>query len=313
MRPARDAGHFQESKHPRAPAGTAAGGEFVSGAGGGASVATKVVGGQRVQANGEPLPAHIAALKIPPAWTDVMFSPDEDAELLATGKDAKGRKQALYSAAHWAKAAADKFGRIDELNKKFTSIFAQNEAARKSPDPKVRDAADCMLLIMTTGIRPGSERDTGAEKNAYGATTLQGKHVCVRDGKVRLRFVGKNGVDLDIPVKDPATAQMLLARKASLSGWSKPLFGISERELLNHVHSFDGGGFKTKDFRTLLGTRAAMEEVSKRAKPPTSLKEYKKAVKEVAKVVAQKLGNTPTIALQSYINPVVFADWKIAA
>jgi len=43
---------------------------------------------------------------------------------------------------------------------------------------------------------------------------------------------------------------------------------------------------------------------------PINEKEYKKKVKEVAKQVSAKLGNTPTVALQSYISPVVFAEWK---
>jgi DNA topoisomerase IB len=35
-------------------------------------------------------------------------------------------------------------------------------------------------------------------------------------------------------------------------------------------------------------------------------------VKAVAVAVAQKLGNTPAVALKSYINPTVFSKWEIA-
>ena len=45
----------------------------------------------------------------------------------------------------------------------------------------------------------------------------------------------------------------------------------------------------------------------------TNEKEYKKAVKFVATAVSKKLGNTPTIALQSYINPATFAAWRAVA
>jgi DNA topoisomerase-1 len=257
------------------------------------------------------LPPHIEALKIPPAWTDVTYNPDPEGDLLATGKDAKGRGQAIYSAAHWTKSAAEKFSRINELDQKFASIFAQNEEARNSSEPKKRAAADCAYLIMMTGIRPGSEDDTGAEKRAYGATTLEGKHVIIDGDHVSLQFVGKKGVSLNLPVADRGVADMLLRRKAA-AGDNGQLFPINEKALLDHVHSFDGGGFKTKDFRTLLGTRTAMDEVAKAATPADD-KSYKKAVMAVAKVVSTKLGNTPTIALQSYINPAVFADWRIAA
>src|SRR5688572_11612309 len=38
----------------------------------------------------------IASLAIPPAWTDVWICPLRDGHILATGRDAKGRKQYRY-------------------------------------------------------------------------------------------------------------------------------------------------------------------------------------------------------------------------
>ena len=101
-------------------------------------------------------------------------------------------------------------------------------------------------------------------------------------------------------------------KRKEAAGDDGQLFDISEKQLLDHVHSFDGGGFKTKDFRTLLGTRLAQELVAK-AKKPTSEATYKKTVREVAMAVARQLGNTPAVALASYINPAIFAPLKIAA
>jgi DNA topoisomerase I len=40
--------------------------------------------------------ARIAALAVPPAWTEVWISPHADAHLQATGRDARGRKQYRY-------------------------------------------------------------------------------------------------------------------------------------------------------------------------------------------------------------------------
>ena len=42
------------------------------------------------------------------------------------------------------------------------------------------------------------------------------------------------------------------------------------------------------------------------------MKEFKDRVRAIAKQVAARLGNTPTIALQSYINPFVFDAIKPA-
>lgn len=305
---------FKESDHPRGQPGNA--GQF--GPGGGSTAIkqplqpTEGVGKERTAVGGKSLPPHIAALKIPPAWTDVQYSSDPKASLLATGRDAKGREQRVYSAEFAQSNAEAKFARIHELNSKFADIKQQNELARRSPDKRIREAADVTALIMATGIRPGGEGDTGAEKQAFGATTLKGEHIVLVDDKVRLRFVGKKGVDLDIPVENSDVAKMLVqrAKRAAPSGQIFP--AISAGALLNHVHSLDGGGFKTKDFRTLHGTKTAMREVAKLPTPKTE-SAYKKSVRDVAKVVAEKLGNTPIIALQSYISPVVFAKWRMAS
>lgn len=257
---------------------------------------------------GEDAPDHIKGLKLPPAWTDVHANPDPRGDLLAQGKDAKGRVQSVYSEAHTARQAAAKFSRIHELMEKRDYIFKQNEANMHSDDFQTREDAACMKLVQQTGVRPGSDTDTGAEKQAYGATTLLGKHVKVgADGSVRLQFVGKKGVDLDIPVDDPATAALLRDRK-EVAGDKGKLFQTDDAKLRDYSHTLDGGGFKPKDFRTLKGTSTAAEEVAKNPERCATLKEYKKRVGDIAKKVAAKLGNTPAIALQSYISPAVFKE-----
>lgn len=271
---------------------------------------TKVEGGARTLEDGSPIPDHAAKLKIPPAWTNVVIAQNKDADLLARGSDAKGRVQSIYSDAHWTKAAAAKFARTQELLAKREAIIKENNVNRT--DPAKREEADVMALILQTGIRPGSDKDTGAKVKAHGATTLEGRHVTVTGGKVRLRFVGKKGVSLDIPVGDPELAEMLKERKKAAGG-SGRLFATDASKLLDYAHSLDGGKFKTKDFRTLVGTKTAIEEVAKVQGKPKTQKDYVKQVKAVARIVAEKLGNTATVALQSYIDPSVFSAWRVAA
>ena len=274
------------------------------------SQTTTIKDGVRLSADGSPLPEHIQKLRIPPAWTDVKFNPDPSGHLLASGKDSKGRPQFVYSEEFSKTQAEAKFNRIEELFQKFDEIQAQNNKNRRSRSPRIKDSADCLNLIMNTGVRPGSDEDTGAAVKAYGATTLEGKHVVKTKEGVELQFVGKKGVSLTIKVDDKDTANMLL-RRAKESGPDGKLFpATNAKVLLAYTHTMDGGGFKTKDFRTHLGTKTAMEEIAKLPKPQNE-KEYKKSVLAVAKVVSQKLGNTPTIALQAYINPSIFSQWQL--
>ena len=213
----------------------------------------------------------------------------------------------VYSKEYIEHQAVKKFSRVKDLDQQFTEVESQNEAARR--DPKRREVADCAALIMKMGVRPGSEKDTGAKVKAYGATTLEGRHVVETAEGVRLRFVGKKGVNINLLVDDKEIAAMLLKRKKS-AGSDGPLFSISEKALLSHVHSLDHGNFMTKDFRTLLGTKTALREVEKSPKPKDE-KDYKKRVMAVAKTVAARLGNTATVALQSYIAPEVFLVWRV--
>lgn len=325
MKLARHDEAFDESDHPRDEDGKFTSGSGASGAGSDVSETastkaehsargrlqpTKIVDGKRVREDGAALPEHIQKLKLPPAWTDVRYSEDASAALQATGKDSKGRVQSVYSAEHAMKQAAQKFARVDAMAKEFPALQSQNDKAREASDPHVRDSADCLALIMATGVRPGSDDDTGAEKKAYGATTLEGRHVVVERNDVYLRFTGKKGVSLNL--KMPASVVPMLTERAKKAGADGRLFpATSDKRLLEHTHSLDDGKFKTKDFRTHLGTKTAATIVSKTKPVPVDDKSYKAAVKKVAIEVSKVLGNTPLIALQSYINPAVFSEWGV--
>lgn len=323
----KDKGEFVEEEHPRASTGSNAG-QFVkkgtSESGSSSQSEKKEVkkknenmqsakfeNGKLVAENGKSVPEHIAKLKIPPAWTNIIYSENPKSELLVKGNDVKGRTQYLYSDAHWNKAAASKFARIKELNEKFDSIKMQNE---KTLLEKKSEEALVMKLIMQTGCRPGGDDDTQAKVKAYGASTLEGRHIKINeDGNVFLNFIGKKGVENNIPIEDSDLAKELIARAKRVKP-DERIFNTNRGALSNYSHQLDGGGFKTKDFRTLLATRTAIKEIEKLSPPaPKDAKEYKKKVKEVAIRVSKKLGNTPTVALQSYINPSVFAEWKLNA
>ena len=301
---------FSENEHPRDEDG-----KFTSGSGsssGSKNLQTTVTkNGMRFTSEGKSLPEHITSLKIPPAWTDVKYNDDANAALLATGKDSKGRPQAIYSKAFTDNQAALKFARIESLRKEYPAIENENMLGTLSSNPKTKDAAECLQLIMKMGVRPGSETETGAKVKAYGATTLEGKHVVQRDDGLHLVFTGKKGVNLDLRVEDKSLANML-KKRADQAGSDGKLFpNVSDKSLLDYTHTLGSGSFKTKDFRTRLGTQSAYDLVSNMPTPKTQ-KEYEKQVREIGKKVSEKLGNTPIIALQSYINPVVFSQWREA-
>lgn len=255
----------------------------------------------------EKLPKRISSqVTVPPAWSNVQYFTDPDSKLLVKGEDSKGRTQYLYRPEHVDATSKEKFARINALNEKYDDIVIENATNVAEGLPE----AECLSLILDTGIRPGSEKETNAEVEAFGATTLQGQHVVQEEsGKVRLEFTGKKGVELSIPVESPEVASMLLQRKKS-AGERGRLFDITGDKLLRYTKRLGGNaGFQTKDFRTHLGTEIAMRKMS-RMKRPETMAEYKKAVRTVADKVAEKLGNTRKVALSSYVNPAIFEKWR---
>jgi len=247
--------------------------------------------------------------RIPPSWSELEYTEDPKSDLLVRGRDEKGRGVYLRTKEAVGKGELKKWKGLDRLEDNFDIVYKANEANRRSKDLKTRDCADCQKVIVEMGLRPGSNADTKAEKKAYGATTLEGRHVIKTKDGVSLVFVGKKGVEQNHPVTDKRLQSMLLSR-ANRAGKNGKLFSISYGQLYSYVKQLGGKQFTAKNFRTYVGTDEAVKEMKKYPKP-TTMKEYKKTVKAVATAVASKLGNTPGMALQSYINPSIFLEWRV--
>ena len=298
---------FVESDHPRGQPENA--GEFASKGSGQASHSLTFKDKKWISSSNEPVPKHIAKLRIPPAWTNVIYNPDPKGAWLVKGRDAAGRSQQVRNEKADSQAQKEKFRRIQKLDRKIEQIKAQVANDRKKQTRK--EFADCMALILETGIRPGRDADRQAKVKAFGASTLLGSHVQITPDATYLDFIGKKGVHIHLPVSNPDLAEMLKKRK-SIAGDNGRLFNTNDDTLLKYSKSLGGNsGFLTKDFRTRLGTSIAQREVEQTPRP-TSEKAYKAAVKAVAIKVAAMLGNTPSVALQRYIDPLVFSDWREA-
>lgn len=256
---------------------------------------------------GGDLPSHHNK-PIPPAWSNVHVSLDPHSALQVTGVDEKGRKQSRYSDEHTASQKVKKFSKVRKLLDVHDKLGKTHEANHSHANSKTAEAAKVMSLIHAMGLRPGSENDTGAEKQAYGATTLQKSHLVKgEDGKLHLKFTGKKGVDLDLPVDNPKIAAMLEKQHAAAKG--EKLFKVSDSDLRDYAH--EHGGYNPKDYRTAKGTKTAREVVASMPVPKTA-KEKKEAINHVGDVVSKKLGNTRTVALDAYIDPSVFAHWHVS-
>ena len=248
----------------------------------------------------------VTGRSIPPAWTDVQIADDlETADLQVLGRDAKGRRQAWYSKEHTKRQAEKKFQRIKELQPHMGKLDSALDR-----DAMTNDEAGALTLIRRMGMRPGSNADRGAKVQAHGATNIKAKHVTINgDGSATLDFTGKDGVHIILNTKDKRVVDVLSSRKIG-KGDDDQLFNTNEDKVRRYLNG-EGGvpkEFLLKDLRTNHANVVALREI-KNVPAPTSKPEFIKARKEIATRVSTELGNDPSMALNSYINPTVFTPW----
>jgi DNA topoisomerase-1 len=268
----------------------------------------------------------IKALVIPPAWTDVWISPDPRGHIQATGYDAAGRKQYLYHRVWRTTRDEQKFDHALEVAEKLPEMrerLCGDLSSRGLTKPRVL-AAIARLLDMgmfRVGSAQYADRD---EDPSFGLSTLRPDHVRTQRGCVVLEFPGKSGVEHANPVQDGEVCQVLRDLRRRRAG-ERRLFAywdsaakrwreVTADEINEYLREISGEQMTAKDFRTWHGTVKAAEELAAEGPQPTRAKR-KKAVSRAMKEVAELLGNTPTVARASYVDPRVielYEEGKVA-
>lgn len=260
--------------------------------------------------DGKALPKHLANLKMPPVYTDIKVNPDPKGTLLATAVAGNGKKQWFYSKQHDEKTTKKKDHMVKDLSKNFQTIDNQLEHDLTKGSKEEHEKALITKLVANTGIRIGSSDDLLGEKKAFGATTLESKHiVSQKDGTINLEFPGKKGVANTFNVSDKYLINQLLELKKKNKG---KIFSAGYNDTLKYIKNLDGGSFTPKNFRTKVASDEAVQRM-KSYSAPTTTKEYKKSIKAVAREVAARLNNTAGVCLKKYIVPSVWAEWRKSA
>ncbi|MCA2211997.1 DNA topoisomerase IB [Jidongwangia harbinensis] len=268
----------------------------------------------------------ITALVIPPAWTDVWICPDERGHIQATGYDAAGRKQYLYHRVWRTTRDEAKFDHALEVAEKLPEMrerLCGDLSGRGLSRSRVL-AAVARLLDMGM-FRVGSDQYAQRDSDpSYGLSTLRPEHVRTRGGCVVLEFTGKSGVEHANPVGDGEVCQVLRDLKRRRRGRDR-LFGywdpaakrwrdVRADDINEYLREISGEQMTAKDFRTWHGTVKAAEELAAAGPQPTRTGR-KRAVSKAMKEVAGLLGNTPTVARASYVDPRVidrYEEGKVA-
>jgi DNA topoisomerase-1 len=264
----------------------------------------------------------IKRLAIPPAWTDVWICPHPTGHILATGRDAKGRKQYRYHP-QWRKVRDEaKFERTIAFGEALPALrrrVKKNMAATGLP--KERVVSTVVALLDSCFARVGNEEYV-KENNSFGLTTLRNRHAKFNGRKLELRFRAKGGKQHQVEISDPRIVHIVrrcyeiegqeLFQYLDDTGEAQP---VSSGDVNTYLRDVTGEEFSAKDFRTWAGTVRCCAELAE-----TELGEgdadRQRAVVEAVDKVAEALGNTRAVCRSCYIHPDVvdgFLDGSLHA
>lgn len=243
---------------------------------------------------------------LPPAYTEAWFCPNDCGHLLATGIDARGRKQYRYNPEFRTRQEAEKFDGCAEFGRLLPKVrkrVAKDVASRKLS--RERAVASVVRLLDLGAIRVGNESYAKANKS-FGATTLRRRHARVSGGTLKLRFKAKSGQLREATISDRSLARFArqvqdlpgqhLFQYLDDAGEAHPVGSADVNEYLSETM---GARFTAKNFRTWHASVLALRLLAEAERPLT--------LKELTAEVGAHLGNTPAMARKSYIHPSVIA------
>ncbi len=252
----------------------------------------------------------IRSLAIPPAWEDVWISPNPSADLQATGVDAAGRKQYIYSERYRATREREKFDRLLGFARGLPTLRASAEHdLRRGPYEPEWACAIAIGVVNKAWFRVGSDRHARTSRT-YGVTTLRKRHVVVHGDAIQFVFRTKNNALVRRTLRSVPLAREL-EHLVALDGSrlfrferEGELVALTARYLNEYIGERLGDRFTAKDFRTWGGTLVAASELARHG-PPESEHDARRVLGLVMRKVARELGNTPAVARESYVSPTV--------
>ncbi|WP_106815819.1 DNA topoisomerase IB [Microbacterium timonense] len=258
----------------------------------------------------------IHKLVIPPAWQDVWISERADGHIQAVGTDDAGRRQYIYHPDWTAGRDRGKFARALALAEALPRARARvTTSLRREALDRERVLAVAFRLLDDAAPRIGSERYLAAH-GSRGLTTLQRRDAAVEASVITFAFPGKSGKRQLLQIDDAelAAAIELLAAgrpRSPLLAWDRGRrrVPLTPAEVNAYVRALTGGRFTAKDFRTLRGTILAADALARIGTVDTKT-DLKRAEVLAVRATAEALGNTPSVARGSYIDPRVFARYR---
>lgn len=254
----------------------------------------------------------IKSLAIPPAWDDVWISPYANGHIQALGTDDAGRRQYLYHPAWRAKRDAMKFDRVLQAARRLPKAREGLLEHLNAEGMTIERASATAVRLLDLGyFRIGS--DAYADNGSFGLTTLEKRHVTKKGEVLVFDFVGKSGIEHRVEIDDPDVIRAVEVMRRRRGGSDRLLAYKADRLWADldaaavnaYLRTATGEELTAKDFRTWHATVLAAAALAESDEPGDTKRSRQRAIKAAVQEVADFLGNTPTIAKNSYIDPRV--------
>jgi DNA topoisomerase IB len=257
-------------------------------------------------------------LVIPPAWEDVWITPHENGHLQAVGTDEAGRRQYLYHPDWRTRRDAAKHDRVLQFGRALSRAREKVLTDLGKEGMSLERACAVAVRLLDLGyFRIGN--DIYADKHgSFGLTTLERRHVRKQGKALVFCFVGKSGVEHRVEIDDPATVPALESMRRRRGGDDRLLAwkdgrtwrSLDSTRVNDYVRETTGLEATAKDFRTWHATVLAAAALAETDEPGETKASRKRAISGAMKEVAEFLGNTPTQARTSYVDPRVIDAYE---
>ena len=260
----------------------------------------------------KPTLKRLRQLVIPPMWSDVLICRFDDGHIQAIGRDAKGRKQYIYHSVYEKLKQEEKHRKMVDFSEALPKIRKKAHTDLKGKTWSKKKLLALIILILDEyGIRIGN-REYLKKNGTYGLTTLRRKHLALEEEEAVFTFKGKSNKVREVHIDDEELIPFII-EAAELPGYEifryKDSLGkfqdIDSDDVNTYIQRFMGSDFSSKDFRTWVANRLAIECY------PEAIRDQKKGSRKkfsniVIKMVAAELGNTPTVCRSYYVHPAIF-------
>lgn len=249
-------------------------------------------------------------IAVPATWTQVKLCHTPENYILASGFDGSGKLQYLYHEDYLDHRNMIKF---DDLLYFGHTLPRIRRRVRKDLQKKEWTQEKLLALIVKIldkhHLRIGS-RVYAKRNGSYGLTTLRKKHISEMDDHIEITYTGKSGQQRNIELTDSRLIKHL-EEVADFPGWElfsfkkgQDTISADSKKTNAYIRQISGEDFSARNFRTWAGTVSCVAKYQQ-AKKIVEEDSRRTLSSVLVELVAEKLGNTPSVCKEYYIHPLV--------